>query len=44
MYENRKMKPVKNCLKSGGRRDKKRGSEFDQSTLYVLWKYHNETS
>jgi hypothetical protein len=38
------MKPVKSSFKKwgGGIRKSKWGGEFDQSTLYVLWKFHDE--
>jgi hypothetical protein len=37
MYENRIMKPVKNCSKRGEERIRKssKGCEFDLSTLYA---------
>jgi hypothetical protein len=40
------MKAPKCCLKRGGEgslTEYNRGDEFDQITLYHLWKYHNET-
>jgi hypothetical protein len=36
------VKPTKNCLKEGEGQVLRKG-EFDQSTVDVWYKYHNET-